>query len=104
MTACPKEMPPSLQGTCLWAKNLEAKWKVLEGLAEFLKNVAKAWQEANQEQRNKVARQLFDEIWVKDKEVIAVEPRPELKPFFQLSYEEWLKEFESENSKPLRVA
>jgi hypothetical protein len=104
MTACPKEMPPSLRGTCLWAKNLEAKSKVLEGLAEFLKNVAKAWQEPNQEQRNKVARQLFDEISVKDKEVIAVEPRPELKPFFQLSYEEWLKKFESENSKPLRVA
>ena len=82
----------------------ETKSKVLEGLAEFLKNVARAWKEANQEQRNKLARQLFDEIWVKDKQVIAVKPRPELKPFFQLSYEEWLKEFESENSKPLGVA
>jgi hypothetical protein len=46
------------------------------------------------------ARQVFDEIWVKDKQVIAVKPRPELKPFFQLSYEEWLKKFESENSTP----
>jgi len=73
-------------------------------LAEFLKNVAKAWREANEEQRNKLARQLFDEIWVKDKQVIAVKPRPELKPFFQLSYEEWLKKFESENSTPPGVA
>jgi len=82
----------------------ETKSRVLEGLAEFLKNVAKAWREANQEHRNKLARQLFDEIWVKDKQVIAVKPRTELKPFFQLSYEEWLKKFESENSTPLRVA
>jgi hypothetical protein len=82
----------------------ETKSRALEGLAEFLKNVAKAWREANQEQRNKIARQLFDEIWVKDKQVIAVKPRPELKPFFQLSYEEWLKKFESENSIPLGVA
>ncbi len=29
---------------------------------------------------------------------------PELKPFFQLSYEEWLKKFESGNSDPLGVA
>ena len=36
----------------------ETKSRVLEGLAEFLKNVAKAWREANQEQRNKLARQL----------------------------------------------
>ena len=82
----------------------KTKSKVLEQLAEFLKNVAKSWKEANQEQRNKLARQLFDEIWVKDKQVIAVKPRPELKPFFQLSYEEWLKKFESENSTPLGVA
>lgn len=78
----------------------ETKSRILEGLAEFLKNVTKAWKEANQEQRNKLARQLFDEIWVKDKQVIAVKPRFELKPFFQLSYEEWLKKFESENSTP----
>ena len=60
--------------------------------------------EANQEQRNKLARQLFDEIWVKDKQVIAVKPRPELKPFFQLSYEGWLRKFELENSTPIGVA
>ncbi|MCJ7792240.1 MAG: recombinase family protein [Dehalococcoidia bacterium] len=69
----------------------ETKSRVLEGLAEFLKNVVKAWREANQEQRNKLARQLFDEIWAKDKQVIAVKPRPELKPFFQLSYEEFVR-------------
>ena len=82
----------------------ETKSRALERLAEFLMNVTKGWKEANQEQRNKLARQLFDEIWVKDNQVIAVKPRPELKPFFQLSYEEWLKKFESEDSTPLGVA
>jgi DNA invertase Pin-like site-specific DNA recombinase len=82
----------------------EVKSRALERLAEFLKNIPKAWREANQEQRNKLARQLFDEVWVKDKQVIAVKPRPELKPFFQLSYEEWLKKFESYNPSPLGIA
>jgi len=83
---------------------LENESNVLERLAELLRNVAEAWKDAGQEQRNRLARQLFDEIWVKDKQVIAVKPRPELKPFFQLSYEEWLKKFESENSNPPGVA
>lgn len=82
----------------------EVKSQALDRLAEFLSDVTKAWKEANQEQRNRLGRQLFDEIWLKDKQVIAVKPRPELKPFFQLSYEEWRKEFESESANPLRVA
>ncbi len=44
-----------------------------------------------EEQRNKLAHCLFQEIWIKDKEVVAVKSQPELKPFFQLSYEEYLK-------------
>lgn len=82
----------------------ETTSKVLERLAEFLKNVANAWRDANQEQRNRLARQLFEEIWLKDKQVIAVKPRPELEAFFRLSFEEWKKKFESDNSSPLGVA
>ncbi len=63
---------------------------VLGKLAEFLSNVAKAWREANQEQRNKLARTLFQEIWIKDKQVVAVKPQPEFEPFFQLNYEEFV--------------
>ncbi len=74
--------------------------KVLERLATFLKSMAQAWREANREQRNRLGRQLFEEIWLKDKQVIAVKPRPELEPFFRLSFEEWRKKFESENSTP----
>jgi hypothetical protein len=78
--------------------------RVLERLAAFLKSVAQAWQEATQEQRNRLGRQMFEEIWIKDKQVIAVRPRPELEPFFRLSFEEWRKKFESENPIPFGVA
>ena len=61
--------------------------ETLDKLAQFLANVADAWDTANQEQRNKLARCLFQEVWIKDKKVIAVRPQPELKPFFDLNHE-----------------
>ena len=64
----------------------------LDKLARFLGDVASAWEVATQEQRNKLARALFDEVWVKDKTVVAVKPLPELDPFFRLNYEEFVKE------------
>ncbi len=82
----------------------EEKSKVLDELAEFLRNVAKAWKEADQDQRNRFSRQLFQEIWVKDKQVVAVKPRPELEPFFQMSYDDWMKKIESEGPNPPGVA
>ena len=65
----------------------EDKKEVLEKLALFLKDITLAWEQANQEQRNRLASQLFEAIWVKDKKVWAVAPRPEFKPFFDLQYE-----------------
>ncbi len=60
----------------------------LQELAHFLANVADAWREANQEQRNNLARVLFEEIKLDNGgKVVAVKPRPELEPFFRLSYE-----------------
>ena len=50
-------------------------------------NVIDAWDEATQEQRNKLAKALFEEILVEDNKVVAVKPRHELEPFFKLSYE-----------------
>jgi DNA invertase Pin-like site-specific DNA recombinase len=78
--------------------------RVLDKLASFLASVTQAWREANQEQRNALGRQLFDEVWLKDKQVIAVKPRPELEPFFRISFEEWSKKFECAASKPIGVA
>jgi site-specific DNA recombinase len=64
----------------------------LEKMAGFLADVPAAWMAATPEQRNKLARCLFEQVWLKDKEVLAVKPLPDLEPFFRLNYEEWLKQ------------
>ena len=65
----------------------EDKSKLLERLAHFLANVADAWKEATQEQQNKLARTLFEQIWIEDNKVVSVKPRPELEPFFNINLE-----------------
>ncbi len=62
----------------------------LDRLAKFLTNIGEVWRAASAEQRNKLARTLFQEIWIKDNQVVAVKPQPELKPFFELNYEEFV--------------
>ncbi|MFX0202545.1 MAG: recombinase family protein [Candidatus Hodarchaeota archaeon] len=64
-------------------------------LAEFLTNITIAWDKASNEQRNKLARCLFQEVWVKDKEVVAVKPQPEFEPFFKLNWQEFSKVMKS---------
>ena len=59
----------------------------LERLALFLKDISEAWKQADEQQRNRLAKQLLDIVWIKDKRVLAVTPRPEFKPFFDLQYE-----------------
>jgi site-specific DNA recombinase len=61
--------------------------KVLERLASFLKDITTAWDYATQAQKNRLATSLFEAVWIKDKKVAAVTPRPEFKPFFDLQYE-----------------
>ena len=55
-------------------------------MAEFLQDVAPAWAEATQKHRNKLAKALFESVWVKDQSVLDVTPKAELKPFFDLQY------------------
>jgi len=79
--------------------------QVLERLAAFLNDVSSAWQDAAQDHRNALLRQLFDEVWIRDDRVVAVRPRGELEPFFKLSFEDWMKQrFETEEPIPLGVA
>jgi hypothetical protein len=58
----------------------------LERLAAFLNNVGLAWAEADQRQWNALARSLFEAVWIQDQKVLAVAPRPEFRPFFDLQY------------------
>jgi len=61
---------------------------VLQGLADFLRDIPAAWRAARQDQRNALARQLFEEVWVEDDRVVALKPMPNLEPFFRLSLEQ----------------
>jgi site-specific DNA recombinase len=56
----------------------------LERAAAFLTDLPAAWASADQEQRNMLARLLFEEIHVKDKWVVAVKPQPTFVGFFGL--------------------
>lgn len=56
-------------------------------LAHFLDNIVDAWQESGQNQRNRLARNLFGEMKLDSNDkVVAVTPRAEFKPFFELQY------------------
>ncbi len=68
-------------------KPIENDKGVLKKLANFLGNIANAWKEANQEQRNKLAGSLFEQIRVEGSRVVLVKPKPELEPFFRLNFE-----------------
>ena len=52
-------------------------------LAGFLADVAAAWTVATPEERNRLARQLFGEAIVENRTLVAVKPRPDLRPFFE---------------------
>jgi site-specific DNA recombinase len=60
----------------------------LTGLATILNNVAAGWEAARPEQRNRMARLLFEEVLVNSKRIEAVKPRPELAGFFLLDFQE----------------
>lgn len=57
-----------------------------------------AWVATTPEQRNKLVRCLFQQVWLKDKEVVAVKPLPELEPFFRMNYEDFLKNIQDKGS------
>ena len=61
--------------------------EILDRLEPFLLDVSEAWTQATADQRNRLARQLFDAVWVTNERVIAVRPHEELRPFFQISEE-----------------
>jgi hypothetical protein len=53
-------------------------------LVAFLENIASAWQVATPAERNRLARQLFVETIVENRTAVAVVPRPDVRPFFEL--------------------
>jgi len=58
----------------------------LQGLAELLADVSRAWQIAEPTQRNRLAKLLFEEVILQSERDAAVKPRPELAGFFVLDH------------------
>ena len=63
----------------------------LERLADFLANIGRAWDAATQEQRSKLVRCLFEEVWLDGKTVSAVRPVADFEPFFRMNYEDFVR-------------
>ena len=59
----------------------------LERLADYLSSVKQGWQNADQAQKNRLARVLFEEVKVQDRQVVALKPVKELEACFQVSYQ-----------------
>ncbi|MBU2008979.1 MAG: recombinase family protein [Chloroflexi bacterium] len=57
-------------------------------VGQFLNSVALAWEAADQEDRNHLASELFEKVWLKDGVIQGVVPRPEMVPFFDQVYSE----------------
>ena len=57
---------------------------MLDQAAAFLADVRAAWKAANQEQRNRLARLLFERVEINDSRVEAIIPQPDFAPFFVL--------------------
>jgi len=53
-------------------------------LAGFLADVGSAWRVATPAERNKLARELFGVVVVRNRTAVAVVPQPDLRPFFAL--------------------
>jgi site-specific DNA recombinase len=66
---------------------METNADTLEKLATFVNNIALAWEQASQEQRNRLAGCLLEAVLIKDRTIVAVIPRPDFKPFFDLVYD-----------------
>jgi hypothetical protein len=55
---------------------------IAERLAAYLADVALAWQVATPEERNRLARELFNAVRIENRTAVEVTPRLELLPFF----------------------
>ena len=60
----------------------------LDQAAQLLGEFCRAWSQASPEQKQKIARLIFEEIWVENKQIVAIRPRPVFQQFFALDVSE----------------
>ena len=58
--------------------------EVLGRLQLYLLNAGAAWQDADTEHRNRLARALFETVLIRNQHVVAIRPRAEFQPYFAL--------------------
>ena len=54
----------------------------LAKLRAYLNELPRAWEDATQEQRNRLLKVLLEAVWVENEKVVALRPRPEFQPLF----------------------
>jgi site-specific DNA recombinase len=57
---------------------------LLRRVSQFLQNLSAAWEAADPEQRNALARTVFQSVEIRDDVVVSVVPQPEFAPYFNL--------------------
>ena len=62
-----------------------SKKETLKRLASYLQNVGVAWRDANQEQRNRLAKTIFEGIRIEDRTIKGVTPHIEFTPLLVLN-------------------
>lgn len=63
--------------------------ETVEASEATLRRVRDSWDVADQDERNRLARTLFEDIRVQGHQVVGVRPRAEFAPFFRLNDEHW---------------
>lgn len=59
---------------------------MIERLANYLQNIGVAWADATPDQRNRLAKTLFDDVRVEDGKIKGITPTPEFTPLLVLSH------------------
>src|SRR6185503_16518965 len=59
--------------------------EMLDRLQRYVLNAGAAWDDADDAQRNRLVRALFESVLVRDRHLVAVRPRPEFQPYLTLA-------------------
>ena len=62
--------------------------EMLDRLQRYVLNADAAWDDADDAQRNRLVRALFESVLVQDQHLVAVRPRPEFQPYLTLAQTE----------------
>jgi site-specific DNA recombinase len=65
---------------------ISSKGEAIERLASYLQNIGEAWRNANQEQRNRLGKTLFESIRIEDRTIKGVTPHIEFTPLLVLNH------------------